>query len=197
MEPLELGFRNLPDGHKALTRPINPKLQTASLEEFRRLCKYFYEACNYPLDTPLVIAPKATAPFVRFCGNYKWVNRHIVPDRFPIPYVFTKVSRIAQHRVFVDIDWTNAFHQHTLACQSFHVLAVQTPWGLFRPRFMLDSMIVATAELNRMQEEIYGDLVYVITIHDNMLVLPITTNRPTSAWSWSLTAPLPAISRSS
>lgn len=174
MEPLELGFHDLPDGHKAPTRPIYPKLQATSLEKFRRLCKYFYEACNSPWATPLVIAPKATAPFVCFCGDYKWVNKHIVPDKFPISHVFTEVSRIAQHRVFLDIDWTNAFHQRALAYHSSQVLAVQTPWGLFRPRFMLEGITPATAELNRMQDEIYGDLEYVITIHDNMLVLTDT-----------------------
>ena len=69
--PLELDFMDtLPAEHPVRSRPINPRLFENTKKEFERLLKYFYVPSKSPWASPLVIAPKATAPFIRFCGDY-------------------------------------------------------------------------------------------------------------------------------
>jgi hypothetical protein len=71
LEPLELHWRpDLPLSIKPKARPVNPKLFSHAQLEFERLSKYFYVPSTSPIASCLVIAPKATKPFIRFCGDY-------------------------------------------------------------------------------------------------------------------------------
>ena len=76
IEPLKLVWRDsLPLKMKPKARPINPRLWECSEKEFRRLCGYFYEASRSPWASCLVVAPKATPPYIRFCGDYVEVKQ--------------------------------------------------------------------------------------------------------------------------
>ena len=78
VEPLKIKWKDtLPDRIKPKARPINPKLWEASEKEFRRLCGYFYRKSRSPWASCLVVAPKATPPYIRFCGDYVKINDHI------------------------------------------------------------------------------------------------------------------------
>ena len=62
---LELKFKpNFPESHRIRSRPINRKLYEHARKEFDRLMKYMYKESVSPWASPLVIAPKATAPFI-------------------------------------------------------------------------------------------------------------------------------------
>jgi hypothetical protein len=37
----------------------------------QRMRTYFYVPSNSPIASPLVVAPKAAAPFIRHCGDYR------------------------------------------------------------------------------------------------------------------------------
>ena len=63
---------------KPNARPIYPKLFEHFKKEFDRLLSSMYVRCDGPVASPLVIAPKATAPFIRFCGDYQAVNKFIL-----------------------------------------------------------------------------------------------------------------------
>ena len=67
----------LPKRHCPIARPILRELFETAKEEFERLQKYFYAPSTSPIASPLVIAPKATAPFIRYCGDYREVNKYI------------------------------------------------------------------------------------------------------------------------
>ena len=63
------------------------KLYDNAKKEFQRLMIYMYEPSDSPIASCLVIAPKATAPFIRFCGDYVEINKYIVIGQYPIPNV--------------------------------------------------------------------------------------------------------------
>jgi len=70
-EPVEFEFRDdMPTEHRPPYRPINPKLFEPTKKEFARMCEYMYVDSDSPIAAPLVVAPKATAPFIRICGDY-------------------------------------------------------------------------------------------------------------------------------
>ena len=137
MDPIDLEFdESMPSRMKPPARPVNPRLFADAEEEFKRLCTYFYEPCRSPWASCLVIAPKATKPFIRFCGDYVTINGFIKIHHYQIPMVRRELERIAKYRIFLDIDMTNAFHQLPITKETSERLSVQTPWGQFRPKFV-------------------------------------------------------------
>lgn len=79
-DPLELDFldsltENFRTANNA--RHVNPRLMEHAYKEFRRLMGYMYQYSTSPVASPLHIAPKATPPYIRFCGDYTQLNQYI------------------------------------------------------------------------------------------------------------------------
>ena len=126
----------LPDSLPMQPRRIRPQLMEHAQKEFNRMLKYFYVESQSPRACPLVIAPKATTPFIRICGDYTPINNYIEIPQHPIPRVQDEIQKAAMWRVFIDLDMTNSFHQIPLDQATSELLTVTTQWGLYRPRFM-------------------------------------------------------------
>ena len=79
IKPLHIDFiERMPSLMKPRARPVNPQLFVHAHKEFLRLLTYMYVRCDGPVACPLVIiAPKGTAPFIRFCGDYTPINKYI------------------------------------------------------------------------------------------------------------------------
>jgi hypothetical protein len=172
-EPLELTFLpTLPASKKPKARPVNPKLMEAAKKEFNRLLTYFYRPSTSPIASCLVIAPKATAPFIRFCGDYIEINRHIMRYQAYIPNVQHSLEKAAGFSVYLDVDLANSFHQIKLGEHTSSVLAVQTAWGLVEPCFLPEGVSPASGTLQSYMYEIFRDFEeWTIVIFDNILIL--------------------------
>ena len=173
IEPLKLKWRDtLPDRRKPRARPINPKLWECSEKEFRRLCGYFYQPSRSPWASCLVVAPKATPPYIRFCGDYVEMNKHMEVGNYTIPNVKHELAKIIDYPMYMDIDLTNAFHQIKLDPETSAKLSIQTPWGQYEPRFMPEGIAPATGVLQETVKSIFADFEqWAIVIFDNMLIL--------------------------
>jgi hypothetical protein len=85
---LELQFKpDMPAVNKFHARRLNPKIFELTRKEIERMCTYMYEDSNRPIAVPLVVAPKATAPFIRVCRDYVWTNKWIVSECYFIPHI--------------------------------------------------------------------------------------------------------------
>jgi hypothetical protein len=149
---IELDFdfdENMPKVHRERARPINPKLRAPLEAEFKRMSTYMYVVSDSPIACPLVVAPKATFPFIRICGDYVWVNKWIKVGQYYIPLVMKEMEKAAGAKYYLDIDLTNAFHQVPLAEHTSNMLSVMTPWGLKRPKFMPEGIAPASGILQR------------------------------------------------
>jgi hypothetical protein len=171
--PLELEWKEtLPDKLKPKARHINPRLFDHAKKEFERLMKYMYVPSNSSIASCLVIAPKATAPFIRFCGDYVEINRFIVIGQYPIPNVRHELQKLIKFKIFIDLDMANAFHQILLGPITSGRLAIQTPWGLVQPRFVPEGIGPASGILQRVVSEIFADFAdWIVVIFDNFLIL--------------------------
>jgi hypothetical protein len=170
---IELEWRDgLPDRVKPRARPVNPKLYGNAKLEYDRLRKYFYRDSSSPISSCLVIAPKATAPFIRFCGDYVYINKFIKTGHFPIPNVQKTLEKISNFKVFLDFDLANSFHQFKLADLTSERLSVQTPWAQVEPIFMPEGIGPASGILQKAMSEIFNDFSdWSIVIFDNLLVM--------------------------
>jgi hypothetical protein len=173
MTPCHLDTKpGIPDVLRARARPVRQALYQDAKAEFDRMRTYFYKVSTSPIACPLVIAPKATAPFIRLCGDYRPINPYISIPQEPIPHVQQSLSKAAGWKIFVDLDMTNSFHQIPIDDSSSNLLSVSTPWGLFRPKFLPEGVGPASGILQSIVRRIFADFDdWIIVIFDNFLVL--------------------------
>ena len=173
VEPATFTVRGqLPKRLTPKARPVRPELYDAAKKEFERLRRYFYVESDSPIASPLVIAPKSTKPFIRFCGDYRIINDYIDIPQQPIPIVKHELLKAAQFKIFVDLDCTNSFHQIPLSPEFSDLLSVQTPWGLYRPSFLPEGVGPASGLLQYFVREAFADFAdWTIVIFDNFLIL--------------------------
>ena len=173
IDPIELQWSpNLPKSIKPAARYVNPRIYPVAKREMERLRKYMYVPSESPIASPIVVAPKATNPFIRMAGDFQVVNKYILSGHVPIPNVMHALERIAKFGIFADLDWVNAFHQLRLGPVTSSRLSVQTPWGQFQPLFMPEGVSPATGHLQNQAASIFSDFdEWIIPIFDNLLVL--------------------------
>ena len=170
---LELNFLpGMPERLKPPPRPVNKKLYEPCKEEAHRLLDYMYQKSDSPVASPLVVAPKATKPFIRLCGDYRVINKYLLAAHVPIPDVKKELEKIKQFKVMLDMDLVNAFHQRRLSPKSRQMLSIQTPWFQMEPKFMPEGISVGSGELQRMMRDIFSDFDdWSIIMFDNVLLL--------------------------
>ena len=163
---------SIPKEMQVRARPIRKELYAHAKKEFERLAAYFYEPSSSSIASPLVIAPKATAPFIRFCGDYREVNKFIKIPQQPIPIVKHELMKAASFKVYVDLDMANSFHQIPLSEEFSNLLSVQTPWGLVKPKFLPEGVGPASGLLQHIVRQVFtGFEDWTIVIFDNFLIL--------------------------
>ena len=172
MDPIHLETApGLPTSMRAKPRPIREAIFEPARTEFKRMETYMYAESKSPVACPLVVAPKATFPFVRLCGDYRPINPFITVPQVPIPNVQQYLTKAAGFKVFVDLDMTNSFHQIPLDEASSNLLSVATPWGLKRPLFLPEGVGPATGYLQSIVTKVFEDYMdWIIVIFDNFLV---------------------------
>jgi hypothetical protein len=173
IEPIE--FTWLPDfpaKQKPRARPINQTLWENAKKEFGRLQSYFYRPSDSPVACCIVVAPKGGPPFIRLCGDYTSINKYIASGHPPIPAVRRSIEKIMGHKIFLDLDMTNSFHQFPLGPITSSRLSLQTPWGQVEPMFIPEGVPPASGILQKTMESIFADFEpWMIVIFDNILVL--------------------------
>jgi RNase H-like domain found in reverse transcriptase len=172
-EPIELEFsKDMPDSMKVSLRPVNPKLFEHAKKEFERLKKYFYVDSKSSIVSNLVIAPKATKPFIRFCGDYVKVNQYISRIHAYIPQIQQELGKIQKFKIFLDLDMTNSFHQFKLGPRTSEKLSVLTPWGCVKPIFLPEGVSPATSILQLSIRQLFAEFEeWSICVFDNFLIL--------------------------
>ena len=170
IEPLELQFKGEIPRMKPPARPVNPKLFAQAKTEFDRMMGYMYKPSSSDRASALVVAPKATAPFIRLCGDYVRINKYIVTGHYPIPKIIHRIQALIQYNIFLDIDMKNAFHQIKLGPITSECLSIQTIWGQVAPIFLQEGVGPASGILQKTVVDIFSDFDWMIVVFDNFLL---------------------------
>ena len=173
IDDVELQYReDMPETMAARARPIQPTVAEAASKLWSRMTSYNFVESKSPCASPIVIAPKATAPFWRICGDYRSINKYIIVPQDVIPNVRKELEKTKGFNIFADLDLANAFHQLRLAPYTAQRLAVATPWGLYEPRFLPEGVGPASGILQKAMDDVFKDFKeWMIVIFDNLLVL--------------------------
>ena len=79
VEPIDLETRaDMPLQHKPEFRYVSVRDEAAFNKEIIRMKTSMYTVSQSPIVHPIVVAPKATSPFIRICGDYRWINQYII-----------------------------------------------------------------------------------------------------------------------
>ena len=115
---------------KQQQRHLAPDLE----EEFKRQTKAMIESqvledSKSPFASAPVFTKKKDGGW-RLCLDYREVNKHIKPDRYPIPRLWDCVLKAAHHNFYCCLDVNWGFWSLPLDAESREITAILTPYGL-------------------------------------------------------------------
>ena len=161
----------MPKSRKIPCRPIPHKRVEPVAKEIKRLMSYHLLPSSSSIVSALVVADKATDPFVRLCGDYRWVNNFVLLQHGWIPVVQDALAKLKGFPYYIDLDLSNAFHQFKIDFETSETLALLTPEGTLRPKFLPEGVAPASAILqNKMMELFAGFEDWLLVIFDNCVI---------------------------
>jgi hypothetical protein len=171
--PVHIDFEGLPAWSHHRPRRVNPTILENVSRELGRLSGYFFVPSTSTISSSMVTAAKKTPPYVRLCGDYAWLSKHLRMISYPIPDVFTEIAKLLNNNVYIDMDGTNMFHQIPIDEETSNILSVNTHKGLFRPKFLPEGVGTASFILQGLMYDVFQDFIgegWLIVIFDNFLI---------------------------
>jgi hypothetical protein len=172
-DEIEICFKeDFPTSLPVQPRPIANKLLDATITELKRLETYLWRISNSAVASPLVVAPKATHPFIRIAGDYRIINDYVYINQEYIPLPRHELNKSKGFNIFLDFDMTNSFHQIKLGPLSSSRLAVSTYIGLREPKFLPEGVSCGSMLLQKIVRYIFREISdHSIILFDNFLLL--------------------------
>ena len=137
LPPTRMGheFRiDLEDNTPPVHRPLY-KLSPLELEEAQKQIQSmlehgFIRPSDSPYGAPVLFAPKKDGG-LRFCIDYRWLNKRTIRNRYPLPLPEEMLDRLGGAKVFSKIDLRSRYWQMPIREQDIPKTAFRTHWGLY------------------------------------------------------------------
>ncbi|GBG87846.1 hypothetical protein CBR_g46002 [Chara braunii] len=139
------------------------------LEELLRLG--FIKPSNSPWGAPVLFARKADET-LRFCIDYRGLNRYTVKNSYPMPRSNELFDRLASNRFFTKIDLRSGYHQIRVAAADQPKTAFRSRFGHYESTVMPFGLTNAPDTFQRAMNDIFRDILeqYVLVYLDEILV---------------------------
>ena len=118
--------------------------------------------------SPVVLVKKKDES-VRFCIDFRKVNRVIMFDPEPMPNPEELFAKLRNGKYFSKIDLTKGYWQIPMSERSKEVTAFVTFDGQYQFKFLPFGLVVAGAVFTRMMRKIFGEMNNVVTYIDDLL----------------------------
>ena len=113
-------------------RPPNPALEGSLLEQ---ACKWLRDDAIEPSQSPwnfALVAAKKKNGKIRWCVDYRSLNKITEKDTFPIGDIKDNLARLSRSDVYSTVDSAGAFHAIPLKKEDRPKTAFALPWGTFQ-----------------------------------------------------------------
>ena len=139
-------------------------------EEFNSLFQLgVIRPSSSPWASPIHVAKKASGGW-RACGDYRKLNSHTTPDRYPIPRLEDIGEKLHNKKVFSKIDINKAYYNIPMDPLDIEKTAVRTPFGLFEFVVMPFGLRNATQTFQRYMDTIFRNVKYVFCYIDDIVI---------------------------
>jgi len=136
-----------------------------------KLKRDIIEPSTSACSSSVLLVPKPGGG-VRFCVDYRALNRAIEPDAYTLPSVTENLAELSGDRFFTCLDLKEAFWTVPLTPDSRELTAFRTPDGLFHYKRIPMGLKTASAVFCRFIDKVLGPMKWdhVLTYIDDILV---------------------------
>lgn len=158
-------------------QPIAEPLRRYAGEKFKAIKEEFdlllqlgvIRPSSSPWSSPIHVVKKKTGGW-RACGDYRKLNAHTTPDRYPIPRLDDIGEKLYNQKIFSKIDINKAYYNIPMDTNDIEKTAVRTPFGLFEFVVMPFGLRNATQTFQRYMDSIFRNMDYVFCYLDDILI---------------------------
>jgi transposase InsO family protein len=134
---------------------------TQELEEVKRylienLDKGFIEPSQAPYASPVLFVKKKDGS-LRFCIDYRKLNRITRKDRYPLPLIQETLARLARAKVYTKLDIRQAFHRIRINPDSEELTTFRTRYGAYKCKVLPFGLTNGPATYQRYMNDILFD----------------------------------------
>lgn len=170
---------SLEPGSKPVGRPayrFSPQ-ERKTLEETLRdlLTKGLIRPSKSPYGAPVLFAPKPDGS-LRFCVDYRLLNKQTIKDRFPLPRIDALLDAMQGATCFSTLDLLSGYWQVEIEAGDMYKTGFNTPYGHYEWIALPMGLCNAPATFMRIMNTIFADVIekYVVVYLDDIMVFSKT-----------------------
>ena len=158
-------------------RPLSSAMEIIVREEIDKLLAMgVIQESTSPVVSPVVMVKKSDGNY-RMCIDYRELNLHTIPMRYPVRNTRTVLDRILGSKFFATLDLEKGYHQVPMDVESIKYTAFTVPWGVYEYVRLPFGVRNGPARFQLMMDKVFGSMLYygVEVFVDDLLVHGRTT----------------------
>lgn len=135
-------------------RPVPPAIRGQVKDILKDLIeRNIIEPCSSNYSSPVVLVRKKDGS-IRFCIDYREVNKRIKADSYPLPSIDVSLQRLVGKKLFSTLDLLSGFWQIKLSDETKHITAFGTSEGLYQFLVLPFGLMTSPAVFQRMTDKV-------------------------------------------